>query len=60
MAAIVRALSSAIPAISTNDDSLRTIVLFCGVGLLASLILLASGLSSPPAESEVLNVMNWI
>jgi hypothetical protein len=60
MTAIAKALSNAIPAISTDVDILRTIVLFCGVGLLASLILVVSGLSFLPTESEVLNVMNWI
>jgi hypothetical protein len=42
MTAIAKGLSNAIPAISTDVDSLRTIALFCGVGLLASLVLVAS------------------
>ena len=55
-----KALSNALPAISTDVDAFRTIALFCGVGLLVSLVLVASGLSFLPADSEVLNVMNWI
>jgi hypothetical protein len=60
MTAIARALSNAFPSISTDVDSLRTIALFCGVGLLASLVLISTGVSFLPAEVEAINVMNWI
>jgi hypothetical protein len=60
MTAIAKALSNAIPAISTDVDSFRTIALFCGAGLLASLILVSSGLTLLPTEPQALNVMNWI
>jgi hypothetical protein len=60
MTAIAKALSNAFPTLSTDVDSLRTIALFCGVGLLASLVLVATGLSFLPADSQALNVINWI
>jgi hypothetical protein len=60
MTAIAKALSNAFPAISTDVDSLGTIALFCGVGLLASLVLVASGLTFLPSEPQSLNVMNWL
>jgi hypothetical protein len=60
MTAIAKALSNAIPAISTDVDSLRTIALLCGAGLLALLVLVSSGVSFLPTEPQALNVMNWI
>lgn len=44
MTAIARAFSSAFPAISSDADSLGTVALFCGVGLLVSLLLVSAGL----------------
>ena len=44
MTAIARAFSSAIPAISSDVDNLKVVALFCGAGLLVSLLLLSSGL----------------
>jgi hypothetical protein len=38
---------------------LRTIALFCGVGLLASVVL-AAALTWVPTEPQSLNVMDWI
>jgi len=54
MTAIAKALSNAIPATSPEVDMLKT------VALLASLVLVCSGRSFLPAESEALNVINWI
>jgi hypothetical protein len=42
MAAIARALLHAFRSPSTNDNSLKTIAILCGLGLLASLLLIAS------------------
>ena len=44
MAAIARASSSAFPAISSDVDNLRTVALFCGTGLLVSVLLVSTGL----------------
>ena len=60
MTAIARALSNAIPAIPTDFDVLKAVALFCGVGLLVSLVLVASGLSLLPTDAQTLNVMTWI
>jgi hypothetical protein len=57
--AIAKALSSVIFADSPDLDIVKTIALFCGIGLLVSL-LLAAGLSYLPAEPHTLNVMDWI
>jgi hypothetical protein len=38
MAAILTALARAFPSISTGDDQLTTVTIFCGLGLLASLV----------------------
>jgi hypothetical protein len=38
MAAIARAFFRTIPAIATDFDTLKTIALFCGAGLLISLL----------------------
>jgi hypothetical protein len=42
MTAIARALSRALPA--TQTEALKTIAVFCGVGLLVSLLLAAAGI----------------
>jgi hypothetical protein len=44
MAAIARALSRAFPATSVEVETLKIIALFCGVGLLVSLLLATAGL----------------
>jgi hypothetical protein len=44
MAAIAKALSNVIPAISPDFDILKTVAVFCGVGLCVSLILASHGL----------------
>jgi hypothetical protein len=60
MTAIARVFLNVFPAaISPDVDIFKTIALFCGVGLLVSL-LLAAGLSYLPAESHTLDVMDWI
>ena len=38
MTAIAKTFARAFPSISTGDDQLTTVAIFCGVGLLASLI----------------------
>jgi hypothetical protein len=44
MTAIVKAFSNAIPAISSDLDILRTVVIFSCIGLVASLLLASYGL----------------
>jgi hypothetical protein len=44
MAAIARAFVNAIPGISPDVEILKTVVVFCGVGLVVSLILASYGL----------------
>jgi hypothetical protein len=44
MTAIPKALSNVIPAISPDFDILKTVAVFCGVGLCVSLILASYGL----------------
>jgi hypothetical protein len=42
MATIARAFSRAFPATNVEVETLKTIVLFCGVGLVVSLLLAAT------------------
>jgi hypothetical protein len=56
MAAITRALSRA-SGKDVDADTLKTVVIFCGVGLVVSLLLANLGLA--PDASE-LNIMTWI
>jgi hypothetical protein len=44
MAAVARVLSRRFPATQTEVETLKTIVIFCGAGLVVSLLLAASGL----------------
>jgi hypothetical protein len=44
MTAIAKAFASAIPAISPDVEILKTVAVFCGVGLFVSLILAICGL----------------
>jgi hypothetical protein len=44
MAAIARAFSRAFPGADVDVETLRTIALFCGVGLVGSLFLATIGL----------------
>jgi hypothetical protein len=44
MSAIAKALSNAMPAISTDVDILKTVALFCGAGLFVSLLVASYGL----------------
>jgi hypothetical protein len=44
MTAIAKAFSNVIPAISPDVDILKTVALFCGVGLFVSLLLASYGL----------------
>jgi hypothetical protein len=43
MTAIAKALSNAIPAISPDDDIRGAVAVFCGIGLVVSLILASCG-----------------
>ena len=44
MTAIAKAIANAIPAISPDVEILKTVAVFCGVGLFVSLILVICGL----------------
>jgi hypothetical protein len=44
MAAIARVLSRAFPATNIEVETLKTIALFCGVGLVVSLLLMTIGM----------------
>ena len=44
MTAVAKALSNVIPAISPDFDNLKTVAVFCGIGLCVSLVLISSGL----------------
>jgi hypothetical protein len=44
MTAIAKAFSNAIPANSPDVDILRTVAVFCGVGLVVSLLVASYGL----------------
>ena len=44
MTAIAKVFSNAIPAISPDLDILRTVAVFCGVGLVVSLLVASYGL----------------
>ena len=60
MVAIARALSRA-SGTDIDVETLKTLILFCGVGLAASLLLAGLGIDLPldPFADE-LNIMNWI
>jgi hypothetical protein len=60
MTAIAKVISNARSASSPDFDTLKTVAVFCGVGLLASLVLILSGVTVLPAEPSALNVINWI
>jgi hypothetical protein len=66
MTAIEKAISNArarSPASGTQDDveTLKTLVIFCGIGLVVSLLLAAMG-AYLPLEPHIngLDVMDWI
>jgi hypothetical protein len=48
MAAIARALARALPANQSEIETLKTIVMLCGVGLVVSLLLATYGLDLSP------------
>jgi hypothetical protein len=60
MHASAKVISTTIPSIPPGFDILKTIVLFCGVGLVIVLVLGLLGSSVLPTEPEALNVMCWI
>jgi hypothetical protein len=61
MTAIAKALSRA-SGTQVDVETLKTIVIFCGVGLLVSLLLaiVAAHLGLAPSTIELLDVVNWI
>ena len=60
MVAIARALSRA-SGTDIDVETLQTIILFCGVGLAASLLLVGLGVDLPlDPQIDQLNIMNWI
>jgi hypothetical protein len=48
MTAIARVLSRAFPATQVEVDTLKQLALFCGAGLLVSLLLMTYGLDLSP------------
>ena len=44
MAVVARVLSRSFPATQIDVETLKTIVMFCGIGLVVSLLLAANGL----------------
>ena len=60
MNAIAKAFSNTIPSIPPDFDILKTVALFCGAGLLISLVLALLGSSFLPTDPQALNVMCWI
>jgi hypothetical protein len=55
-----KVFSTTIPSIPPGSDILKTVALFCCVGLLFVLVLGVLGSSVLPTEPEALNVMCWI
>jgi hypothetical protein len=60
MHATAKVFSNTIPSIPPDFDTLKTLALFCGVGLSIALVLVLLGSFFPPTEPETLNVMCWI
>jgi hypothetical protein len=48
MAAIARALGRAFPGVDIDVETLKIIAIFCGVGLVVSLLLATQGLDMSP------------
>jgi hypothetical protein len=60
MTAIASILSRA-SGTDIDAETLKTLVLFCGIGLAASLLLAGLGVDLPlDAYTDELNIMNWI
>jgi hypothetical protein len=60
MTAIASILSRA-SGTDIDAETLKTLVLFCGVGLAASLLLAGLGVDLPlDPHTDELNIMNWI
>jgi hypothetical protein len=58
--AIAKALLSSVSTESPDADVFKTIVLFCGLGLLASLLLTAGLVYLQIDPPQASNVMDWI
>lgn len=56
----ISSIPNTIPSIPPGSDILKTVALFCGVGLLIVLVLGMLGPSFLPTGPETLNVMCWI
>ena len=59
MIAIAKAFLNVVSADSPDVDIFKTIALFCGVGLLVSL-LVAAGFAYLPPELHMPDVMDWV
>lgn len=59
MTTLIKAVSSFTLIDLSEFDGLKTIALFCGVGLLVSLLVVV-GLTLPPLGPETLDVLDWI
>jgi hypothetical protein len=55
-----KAVSETAPASPPDFEMLETLAVLCGLGLLASLVLVSSGLWFIPTEPEALNIITWI
>jgi hypothetical protein len=60
MHATAKVFSNTIPSTPPDFDILKTVVLFCSVGLSIALVLALWGPAFPPTEPDTLNVMCWI
>jgi hypothetical protein len=56
----ISSIPNTIPSIPPGSGILKTIAVFCGVGLLIVLVLGLLGSSVLPTDPEALNVMCWI
>jgi hypothetical protein len=55
-----KAVLETAPALPPDFQMLETLAVLCGLGLLASLVLVSSGLRFIPTEPEALNIITWI
>jgi hypothetical protein len=60
MHATAKVLPTTIPSIPPGFEDLKTVAMFCGIGLLIVLVLALLGPSFLPTGPETLNVMCWI
>jgi hypothetical protein len=60
LTASTKVVSETAPAIPPDFQMLETLAVLCGLGLLASLGLVSSGLLFISTEPEALNIITWI